>query len=115
MFLQSLTKTFFYTSSVTFLVYGLFEYIRPGFVSRYFPFHWLLLIVLISAIWWGKAEHDKKDNQMLLFILAATTSLTGAVIVWQVSGDLKEYRLLVSCLTVLIPFGALSLLKKNGQ
>lgn len=52
--MKPLARTLFLTSLVSFGIFLAADLARPGFVSSYFSVHWILLITIVSGIWWSK-------------------------------------------------------------
>lgn len=57
--IEILTQTVFLTATLSFVVFLLFDLLRPGFVSNVFSVHWFLLAAIVSGIWWGSVVKDK--------------------------------------------------------
>ena len=59
-----IARTFFLTSFFSFVFFVLLEFLRPGFVSRFFSVHWFLGVAILSALWLN-ASLQRKNNPSL--------------------------------------------------
>ncbi|HLD17680.1 MAG TPA: hypothetical protein VJB99_01235 [Patescibacteria group bacterium] len=59
---EKLARTAFWSVVGWGMLLGLFEFLRPGFVSRYLPFYWIPLIILATAIWWGSITSEIQEE-----------------------------------------------------
>ncbi len=51
-------RTGFYASLAWYAVFFAADLLRPGFVSRYFSVHWLLLLTAACGAWWASRERS---------------------------------------------------------
>lgn len=49
-------RTGFYAALTWYAVFFAADWLRPGFVSRYFSVHLLLMVAAACAVWWGSRE-----------------------------------------------------------
>jgi len=108
-----IAKTGFYTSVISYLVFLLAEYIKPGFVSNYMSVHWFLLAVIVFAIWWGSQVKTVHDRASVQYVLSVLFGFILAILVWQVGADFHEFRILSSILALLLPPTMLGVLRSE--
>lgn len=109
---ETLSRTIFLTSLISFIVFLGLDLLRPGFVSNTFSVHWFLLVAIISGVWWAVVVKEQKEKKKLQFLFSAVLGLAGAFIVWQFRPDLGDYLVLVLPLALVTPFLVRYLLQK---
>ncbi|MFH1142127.1 MAG: hypothetical protein ABIH67_04145 [Candidatus Uhrbacteria bacterium] len=108
-----IAKTGFYTSLISYLVFLLAEYIKPGFVSNYMSVHWFLLATIVFAIWWGSQVKTAHDRASVQYIVSGLFGLVLAILVWQVGSELHEFRILSLILALTLPIVVLGVLRSS--
>lgn len=112
--MKSIAKTLFYTSLISYLVFGLAEYIRPGFVSYHFSLHWFVLPMIIGAILWSdekaKAGHVDKVFRVVVKILL---NLLLFIIFWIQGKVFGDFRFIIALCALATPWIASVLLSND--
>jgi len=109
-----IAKTGFYTSAISYLIFLLAEYIKPGFVSNYMSVHWFLLATTVFAIWWSTSHDFPKSRRPVSFwTISILFGVLAAVLVWQVGSDLAEFRILSSILALALPITVVGVLRSS--
>jgi len=60
---SSIAKITFLTSLISYGVFLLFEYLRPGFVSFVFSIHWFLIVIVGCGIWLCRSEALQSEGR----------------------------------------------------
>ena len=113
-----IAKTGFYISLISYLVFLLAEYVKPGFVSNYMSVHWFLLFTIVFAIWWSFVRCKNKPlryRSVTYWLVSVCLGLLAAVIVWQAGSDLEEFRILSSILALALPVVVLGVLRLGAE
>ena len=109
-----IAKTGFYTSVISYLVFLLAEYCKPGFVSNHMSVHWFLFAAIVFAIWWSKNHNLPKSGRPVIFwTISILFGLLAAILVWQVGADFQEFRILSLILAFLLPLTVLGVLRSR--
>lgn len=100
--MKELAKTTFVVSFLTYLLFGVAEYLRPGFVSHVFSLHVFLPLIFGSGILWG-AYLPEKRRSLTGIVLIGVISCIFALIVWREGEIFGDLRLLLSLATLFLP------------
>ncbi|MBT5807645.1 hypothetical protein HOI18_00010 [Candidatus Uhrbacteria bacterium] len=109
--LETIARTGFLTSLVSYITFWLFDIIQPGFVSRYFSVHIFLLGAVIFGLWWSSAMDDYIERPGIQLLFALVFGILLAVLTFALSKDMSGYRLILSLISFTIPWIVLRLLK----
>jgi len=109
---ETLVRTFFLTSTISFFVFLGLDLLRPGFVSNTFSVHWFLLIAILSGVWWGSVVKELKERRAFQILSAFVFGLVGVYVTWQFRADLSDFLVLLLPLVLVVPF-AVSLLIRS--
>lgn len=109
---ETLARTVFLTSLVSFVVFLFLDLLRPGFVAKTFSVHWFLLAAIVSGVWWAFVVKEKKEKKKLQLLVALFFGLIGLFVVWQFRADLSDFLVLVLPLAFLTPFLVIYLLRR---
>jgi len=110
---ETLARTFFLTSTISFFVFLGLDLLRPGFVSDTFSVHWFLLIAIVSGVWWGSVVKELKEKSFFQILSAFIFSLVGVCITWQFRADLSDFLVLLLPLVLVVPFVVLLLVRSD--
>ena len=100
--MKKMIATAFWTSFVSYGVFGLAEYVRPGFVSHHFSLHWFFLLTLVCGVWWATVYEEGQRSWRITAVLVAARallSMTLFFLLWQegqVFGDARFFLALVA-------------------
>ena len=109
----SIAKTGFLVSIISYLIFFLFDLMRPGFVSRYFSIHLFLLAAVIFGICWVLQMKESKERAWLQYLTSIILGIIFSVMVWKAGGSLDEYHLLIIVIEFFVPLLILSVLRKT--
>ena len=106
--MTSVAPTAFYTSIISYLVFALADYVRPGFVSFTFSVHWFLLAAILSGIWWAYTNDAYRERGHLQRVAGSLgRSLIGLallVVFWQEGEGFGDLRIFVALVAFFIPW-----------
>lgn len=109
---ETLARTIFLTSLVSFVVFLFLDLLRAGFVSNTFSVHWFLLAAIISGIWWSCVIKEIKERKWLQNLSVFLLGLAEIYLAWGFRAALGDFLVLVLPLAFLTPFLVLYLLRK---
>ncbi len=98
---ESVARTGFFTSVISYGIFLALDLARPGFVSRAFSVHLFLLAAILFGAWWSSFADAKKPRSVLTHLLSALFALLAAVLVWNLGETLGDLRGLFAVLAFL--------------
>lgn len=113
---QIIAKTGFYTSLVSYGVFWMAEWVRPGFVSFVFSLHVWLIPIFIFGMWWAYIWEGEKTRCVKSFVQKGTLVLLGIflfIISWKVGEVLEGGRIFISLLVLVGPVIVFELLSEE--
>ena len=109
---SSLAKTGFFVSLISYITFFLADLLRPGFVSRSFSVHLLLIVTVAFAAWWMIILGKEKDRIFWQYLAMIPLGLALAVLTWKSGQGFGQMRLLITVLAVIIPLITLQIARK---
>ncbi len=101
--MHRIAKTGFYVSLISYLLFWLFDSLRPGFVARSFSVHLFLLGAIGFGIWWGFIVKEYSDRPWAQLLVALILGMGLTVITWVFGEGLGAVRLLIAVTALFIP------------
>lgn len=114
--MRSIAQTGFFVSILSYALFAVADYWRPGFVSYHFSVHWWLLAVIIFGGWWAKysLESDKIDpSRLIAWPIKLATGALLFVILWEEGGVFGDFRIVLALVGLLLPWLVAMLLSKK--
>lgn len=113
--MNDIAKTGFTVSLSSYLLFALFDYLRPGFVSYVFSLHWFLAPIIVFAVLFVLTfASEKKKGLFFEIITLFLQFLSGGVIfilIWREGEIFGDFRIFLSLFGFLSPWLAMRLLK----
>jgi hypothetical protein len=109
--LETIARTGYLTSVVSYVIFWVTDLVIPGFVSRYFSVHVFLLTALVCGFVWGSRVKEYTERAWLHQGMALLFGILLSVIVWNSSEGLDGYRLVVSLMALVTPTVVYALIK----
>ena len=110
---SSIAKTAFLTSLISYGVFLLFEYLRPGFVQYVFSVHWFLVAIVGTGIWFAvvtKAKKSQNRSWQLVQLIIGLLLMTILLREGEVFGD---FRIIIALIGFALPFVVVQSLKSS--
>ncbi len=101
---ETIARTLFLTSVVSFVVFLAADLLRPGFVSRYLSVHWFLGVAILAGLWWAREVKEPNAHAIVQGCVASLCSIAGIAAVWSLHQAFGEYVLVAMILAGLLPF-----------
>ncbi len=107
-------KAAFHTSMMSYAVFLLADYVRPGFVSATFSVHWFLLVAIIAGVLWSMA-HDREPLERFIgrlwrWLWQFVFGLLLAVVIWENTSNVGDLRIFVTLVGFFVPWLIIHLL-----
>ena len=109
---ETVSRTGFLTSLVSYLIFWLMDLIRPGFVSRYFSVHIFLLAALLFGLWWSWIVEEYTERPFVQTAIALVLGIVVAVLIWFATQGFDGYRVLLTLIGLVTPTLILSVIKE---
>jgi len=110
---ETIARTGFLTSVVTYVLFWLADVIKPGLVSNYMSVHWWLLTGVGFGFWWALALKEQRDRPGWNYLLAFLIGLVLLILSWNIGLNLGEYRFLVVLIAFVLPFSIAHVLRSS--
>ncbi len=110
---SSIAKTAFLTSLISYGVFLLFEYLRPGFVQYVFSVHWFLVLIIGTGIWYAVVAQDHARRNTLWRLAQLIIGLLLMVVLLREGEVFGDFRILVAVIGLALPFAVARLLRSN--
>ena len=107
--MKDVLRTAFHMSTLSYVVFFLADYVRPGFVSYTFSAHWFLLSTIVFGIFYTLTSPFAEGEEGYLtkswrFMWRFVFGVVIALIVWQ-NGDLfGDLRIFVTLVGFFVPW-----------
>ena len=89
----TIAKTAFLTGLISYGVFLLFEYLRPGFVQYVFSVHWFLLAVIGTGIWLAVVAKDQKSTNKLWRLVQLIVGLLLMIVMLREGEVFGDFRI----------------------
>ena len=109
----NIAKTAFLTSLISYGVFLLFEYLRPGFVSFVFSVHLFLIPIIACGIWLAIVAQDQKSRNTLWRLVQLIIGLLLMIILLREGEVFGDFRILMALVGLVLPFAVARGLKSN--
>lgn len=103
-FVQSIAKTGFNVSLISYGFFWMMDLLRPGFVSRTFSVHLFLLSAIVFGMWWGMTVKEYTDRPWIQMLTAIILGIFLSVITWNLGESFGALRVIVCAFTLMVPF-----------
>lgn len=116
--MRNILSTAFWTSFLSYLVFALAEYLRPGFVSYNFSLHYLLLLSIVFGILWASLYKDYDQSGFLLilsFFAKILLSIVLFVILWKEGSVFGDMRIFLALVAAAVPWMLSFESEKNSE
>ena len=110
---ETIARTGFYVSVLSYIMFWLADTVRPGFVARYFSVHIFLIAILFFALWWSRSVENYVDRPIVQRAVAALLGVGLAMLVWNVGKGLVGFRFLTVALALFTPTILLRLIRNK--
>ncbi len=107
---ETLARTAFFVSLISYIVFWLADLAVPGFVSRYFSVHLFLLASILFGMLWSHVLREYEERPWVHVCTATCLGAVGAILVWIASEGSGGYRVLMSAIALIAPFVILKLI-----
>ena len=111
MFKETVSKTGFLVSLISYFFFWILDLLSPGFVSRFFSVHIFLLGILFFGVWWASVMQAFVDRQKWQIFVALVASFFGSIFAWNVLKDFGLSRTIGTLLFFCVPFLILRLIR----
>ncbi|MBU0531122.1 MAG: hypothetical protein ABIG32_03065 [Candidatus Uhrbacteria bacterium] len=112
-YFETISRTGFIVSTITYIVFLLSDVIKPGFVSNYMSVHWWLLAAIVFAGFWSVTLKKTHDHPIIQYIVAGILGIIAAIFTWKIGADLAEFRILVTLIAFVLPMTVLAVLRSG--
>jgi len=106
--MNAIAKTAFHTSLLSYVLFLLADYVRPGFVSYVFSVHWFLLAAVVTGILWAGRSFEQKEERLFATAWRWCWQLffgcVLAMLVWQNGDVFGDLRIFITLVGFLIPW-----------
>ena len=102
--LETIARTGFLVSLVSYLAFWLTDLLQPGFVSRYFSVHIFLLVAVIFGVLWSYFMEEYTERIWIHGLVMLAFGVFLSVLTWSLTKDLDVYRVLLVMLSFVSPF-----------
>ncbi|MFH1712186.1 MAG: hypothetical protein ABH846_03050 [Patescibacteria group bacterium] len=105
--MRDIAKIGFITSLISYGVFALADYLRPGFVSFTFSVHWFLLFLIVFGVWWSIYDDQMSSSKVGTIVAWPIKIALGMllfVIIWQEGEVFGDLRVFLALIGLLIPF-----------
>lgn len=117
--MKEIMKTGFLTAFISYIVFLLAEFLRPGFVSFIFSVHWFLLAMLIFGAlttFWPRASRFKPaDLRLRPVLLALAVGLILGIMVWRSGAAFGDWRIFVTLAVAVAPITGWHFLQESDK
>ncbi|MBT3230662.1 hypothetical protein HN358_02670 [Candidatus Uhrbacteria bacterium] len=100
----TIAKTAFLTGLISYGVFLLFEYLRPGFVQYVFSVHWFLLAVIGTGIWLAVVAKDQKSTNKLWRLVQLIVGLLLMIVMLREGEVFGDFRIVMALVGLVLPF-----------
>ena len=100
---KTIARTGFFTSLTSYVLFWLFDLLRPGFVSRYFSVHVFLLLAILFGFWWSRIKEKECEKQWVYSLIALLFGFLLAVVTWSLGEGFGAYRILIGLIALITP------------
>ena len=101
--LEAITRTGFYVSLTSYVVFWLTDVVQPGFVSRYFSVHIFLLASVVFGFLWATVLEEYASRPIIQVAVSLFCGLGLVMLTWGLAEGLDVYRLPVVLLSFFTP------------
>jgi hypothetical protein len=101
---HSIAKTAFLTSLISYGVFLLFEYLRPGFVQYVFSVHWFLVVIIGTGVWWALIAQEQKSRNKLWRLVQLIVGLLLMIIMLREGEVFGDFRIIMALVGLVLPF-----------
>lgn len=108
---ETISRTGFFTSIVSYAAFWFLDLARPGFVARYLSVHIFLLASIVFGIAWTLCVRQYRDWPFPQYVVAGLFGILGAWAAWEFGGGFESYRLLVVAAAAITPAVVLSVVR----
>jgi len=109
--METIAKTGFLVSLISYGAFWFLDILRPGFVARSFSVHLFLFGAIVFGIWWGMTMHEYANRPWLQFVMVIILGIALAVLTWTFGEGLHALRVLLAVLSACVPFIVWNLLR----
>jgi|GEM_PF-782413 len=110
-FQTTISRTGFYVSLISYIVFWVLDIFQPGFVARTFSVHIFLLSAIVFGIWWAIVVKEYTERPWLEMLFALALGILLSVLTWIFGEGLGMFRLLVVVIAFMTPLLFLRLLR----
>ena len=105
--MRQIYATAFITSLLSYGIFALAEYTRPGFVSYNFSLHWFLLLALLFGVLWSFSIKGQERSELSSFVgigLKVLLSVILFVLVWKEGVVFNDLRIFLALVAASLPW-----------
>ncbi len=110
-FQTTISRTGFYVSLISYVVFWVLDILQPGFVARTFSVHIFLLSAIVFGIWWAIVVKEYTERPWFEMLVALVLGILLSVLTWIFGEGLGMFRILVVFLALFVPLLVLRLFK----
>lgn len=110
---SEIAKTAFLTSVISYGVFLLFEYLRPGFVQNVFSVHWFLVLIIATGIWYSFISQKQECRCRVWQAAHLLIGLLLMIILWREGEVFGDFRIFMAIAGLILPMAVARLLRSN--
>jgi hypothetical protein len=110
-FQTTISRTGFYVSLISYVVFWVLDILKSGFVARTFSVHIFLFSAIVFGIWWAIVVKEYTERPWLEMLFALVLGILLSVLTWIFGEGLGMFRFLIVIIAFLIPLLFLRLLR----
>lgn len=87
-----IAQTGFIVSLISYGVFALADYARPGFVSYVFSLHWFLLAIIVFGVWLAYLHEEAEVSKWITWPIQIIVAIVVFVVLWDVGEQFGDFR-----------------------
>ena len=94
-FQTTISRTGFYVSLISYVVFWVLDILKPGFVARTFSVHIFFLSAIVFGIWWAVVVKEYTERPWFEMLVALVLGILLSVLTWIFGEGLGMFRFLI--------------------
>lgn len=102
--MNRIARTGFVVSLLSFGLFAMADYARPGFVSYVFSVYWFLFAALVFGVWWALLEYESETSKLFAWPVKIAIGVTLLALFWKEGGAFGDFRALFALVGLILPW-----------
>lgn len=102
--MNRIARTGFIVSLLSFGLFAIADYTRPGFVSYVFSVYWFLFAALVFGIWWALLDDASETSKLFAWPVKVAIGVALLALFWKEGGAFGDFRALLALVGLVLPW-----------